>query len=202
MAVGTKETPVDVREGRMSCRTCSIIGCLGMILVAVVVAPVFLNAGKPSRQSRCLMNLKQVSFAHVMYAREHEDVLPSAARWPEKLYPYTGTPAVHTCPSDDRSSGPMWSDTLISYTMHGAVGGMDSETMVEPDEVLLTWDGLVPVGGIDDVIFRHNGGANSGYVDGHAKWVRETAWADEWREPEVEDAAERGVTESGVDENR
>lgn len=166
-----------------------LVGCLGLMLAVVMVLaailfPVFARAREKARQASCQANLKQISLAHLMYAQDHDETFVTPpAEWPEKLYPYLKNETVYACPGDDRTSGPMWRGTIIGYTLNGSVAGMQMKGIQSPAQVPLSWDGTQPAGGMGDVEFRHNGGVNCAYVDGHVKWVASSGWSANWTPP-------------------
>ncbi len=165
-----------------------LIGCLGiglalMMVLAAVTLPVFVRAREKARQASCQANLKQIGLEHMMYAADYNDHLPDAGVWPEKLNPYTHNALIYKCPSDERTSPPLWQGNPVSYTMSAACSGVDLKTVTSPADVPLTYDGLVLAGGVGDADFRHNGGANCVYADGHAKWMVNANWGGHWRTP-------------------
>ncbi len=165
-----------------------LIGCLGiglalMMVLAAILLPVFVRAREKARQAACQANLKQIGLEQMMYAADYHDHLPDAGVWPEKLNPYTHNALIYKCPSDERTSPPLWQGNPVSYTMNTACSGVDLKTVASPADVPLTYDGLVLAGGVGDADFRHNGGANSVYADGHAKWMVNSNWGGHWRTP-------------------
>jgi prepilin-type processing-associated H-X9-DG protein len=67
--------------------------------------------------------------------------------------------------------------------MNAEVGGVSVLRLQSPAATPLCYDGAALAGGMDDAAFRHNGGANCAYVDGHVGWVYEGQWGDQWRTP-------------------
>lgn len=174
-----------------------LVGCLGLTVVvgavvAAIMFPVFARAREKARQTSCAANLKQVGLAHMMYVQDHHDHFPPAADWAGKVHPYIKNPQVYLCPSSEETSQPTWQGNPVSYTMHGAVGGMSISTISAPQAVPLCYDGSALAGGVNDVTFRHNMGANCVYADGHATWVSDSAWQSEWRAPTAGPAAPSG----------
>jgi prepilin-type N-terminal cleavage/methylation domain-containing protein len=47
-------------------------------ILAAILFPVFAKAREKARQTTCLNNQKQLATALLMYAQDHEEVLPSA----------------------------------------------------------------------------------------------------------------------------
>ncbi len=165
-----------------------LIGCLGLLLavgavLAAIMFPVFARAREKAQQTSCLSNLKQIGLGQLMYAQDWDEHIVAAPVWPERLDPYTKNSQIYLCPSDDRTGPPTFQGNPVSYTMSGACGGVDLNLITSPAGVPLTYDGTQIFGGVGDVDFRHNMGANVNYVDGHAKWVSDSAWNSSWQMP-------------------
>ena len=165
-----------------------LIGCLGLLLavgavLAAIMFPVFARARERAAQTSCLANLKQIGLAQMMYAADWDQHLTEAPTWPEKLEPYLKNPQIYLCSSDDRPSPPTWQGNTISYTMSGACGGADLKLIASPATVPVIYDGVAIAGGVGDVDFRHNSGANAVYTDGHAKWIGDSQWNSLWQTP-------------------
>ncbi|GEM_PF-766893 len=184
----TERPPIRTSGPGSSAWVVVMIGCLaiGLVLImifAAIMVPVFVRAREKARQAACLANLKQIGLAQLMYSADYPDRLPDAAVWPEKLDPYTHNAQIYKCPSDERTSPPLWQGNPVSYTMSAACSGVDLKTVTSPDAVPLTYDGAMVAGGVGDADFRHNEGANSVYADGHAKWILNTGWGSQWQTP-------------------
>jgi len=82
------------------------------ILVALLL-PALARAKEKGRQTACIDSVRQLTFAVIMYANEHDDLLPPTAYndisgdevdWPAVLDPYLNYVAkIHLCPTDTRS---------------------------------------------------------------------------------------------------
>jgi prepilin-type processing-associated H-X9-DG protein len=109
-------------------------------------------------QSTCLSNLRQIATAMLSYAQDYDEVLPPAdADWQEVLMPYVRNSAVFHCPAAEGEH---------SYFPNPEVLGHSLADFDEPSALAIVFES-------DDgesVVYRHNGGANYAFVDGHAKW--------------------------------
>jgi len=86
----------------------AIIGILAALLL-----PALASAKERGRQTACINSVRQQSLAVLMYADEHEDLLPPTAyndtagnevTWPTLLDPYLKSVAkIHLCPTDRAS---------------------------------------------------------------------------------------------------
>src|SRR5437762_6179565 len=45
-------------------------------ILAAILFPVFAQAREKARQATCISNLKQLALAYLMYAQDHDEVLP------------------------------------------------------------------------------------------------------------------------------
>ncbi len=108
--------------------------------------------------------------------------------WHTALYPYTNNYQIWTCPSSTaRYTG--------GYTGSGSYGintmndGLALASMQTPAETMFFADSAgsdaynidgddadaQPEGDGHEIPDRHNGGANLGFIDGHAKWMQQSA---------------------------
>lgn len=167
-------------------------------ILAAILFPVFARAREKARQSSCLSNIKQLGTAVLMYTQDYDEVLPYAiggadmshlATMMELLGPYTKNRQIERCPSD--STGAIdftsyglsrysygWNQVLFAYRLPmmppAAQGQIRALAEVPSASATLTlYDGREQVTGMARVVlasFRHNDGANAGFLDGHAKW--------------------------------
>ncbi len=163
-------------------------------ILAAILFPVFARAREKARQTSCLSNVKQIMLAEIMYEQDNNECTASYSSHPgaaatysyrEMLEPYLKNDQIGLCPSDDRSTGwsygPNISDTGVANlaTSHGylycfrkvATFQYPAETAIFADSAGSYW--RYSAADIQNMRFRHNGGANVGYLDGHAKFVTE-----------------------------
>ena len=168
-------------------------------ILAAILFPVFAKAREKARQTSCLSNLKQLALAHLQYVQDYDErflygwnsVCSCSSTWEGFLVPYIKNDQIFECPS-----GPGWSSwsSAGNYAwmydhMRGAKLAQISRSgdvasyylcfdsyytymCVNPDDETGFRNSL----GADRTdayrAFRHNGGANVAFVDGHAKWVK------------------------------
>ncbi|MFO7946074.1 MAG: prepilin-type N-terminal cleavage/methylation domain-containing protein [Armatimonadota bacterium] len=169
-------------------------------ILAAILFPVFARAREKARQSSCLSNVKQIMLSLLMYAQDNDEVLvPTRSRSPESGWmvwtnptePYRKNNQILTCPSSD---GHGWGScdyglnrVIFRETSYGASGRKMAE-IDYPAETLAMADSSTTGDTADGWTYsysygldptpvphkfipsRHNGGANFGFVDGHAKW--------------------------------
>lgn len=131
-----------------------------LAVVAVVLFPVFSKGREKARVNSCLSNLKQVALAMQQYAQDYDETLPSADNWADDLLPYLKNRELLICPSDPTPETP-------SYSMVPALGGRRLEDIPAPPETIVLYE--VESG---QPVYRHNGGMNVSYADGHTRWLK------------------------------
>jgi len=167
-------------------------------ILAAILFPVFARAREKARQTNCLSNIKQLDMGIQMYTQDYDEMMPFANygtyTWRSAILPYVKNAQIFQCPSKKMAT-PLFSATAEGnggYAMniaHDAVGSPtppygqplgaveDSASCI----LVLESDGGEAVGVVDNArgwvpteawATRHNGGANYGFVDGHAKFQR------------------------------
>ena len=166
-------------------------------ILAAILFPVFARAREKARQASCLSNVKQMTLAVMMYAQDYDEVLPFSiggdmtGMWSvmELLEPYMKNRQIQLCPSD--SSGAIdftvfglgrysygYNYVLFAQRLRPPMQPCVSLAEVpQPAATVTIWDGhntsTNPMAPLIYAAFRHNQGANTGFLDGHAKWYGE-----------------------------
>jgi len=170
---GTSWTPVAI--------ACAVIVAFMLLsgpILAAILFPVFARAREKARESACMSNVKVLGLAHLMYAQDHDEVLVDAREWPQDIMPYIKNEQVFVCPADERASRQRSGGLELSYTMNAMVSGRRLAMVRSPAQTGLLWDGTEVMSRGDPAVeFRHNEGANVGFVDGHVKWTHDGAWS-------------------------
>ena len=120
----------------------------------------------------CLTRVKRLALGMKMYSADYDGPLPDALTWPLALRPYVKDDAF-LCPADDRIAPQDPGGRPTSYTMYDPMGGLILSSLKEPAKAYLLFDGTEVAGEEAAAAFRHEGGLNLAYVDGHAQWVGE-----------------------------
>jgi prepilin-type processing-associated H-X9-DG protein len=112
--------------------------------------------------------------------------------WADALQPHVGSEAVYLCPSAVRKSrGPQSQRGYTDYWFNGNAAGVSQKSVASPSLTLLLGDGN---DGADNTnatynktdfswwisdtrspMYRHLGGANYLFVDGHVQWLKPDA---------------------------
>ena len=121
----------------------------------------------PLTRMQCLANLKRLTMAQVAYAADHEGGLPTAYNWPHWVRPYLPDYRWLTCPEDKRSDR---DKELGSYAFNVDCDGSRGVSAGNAAALVLMFDGTFHYGRADLAAFRHEGGLNVGYADGHCAW--------------------------------
>ena len=149
-------------------------------ILAAILFPVFARAREKARQTSCLNNVKQITLGGRMYSQDYdEQIVPAylyngCGTWYGRMEPYLKNLQIWACPSDAaRAYGYAINRDL--FLRHSYYGVKLSEVEY-PAETLFCFDGVNYRtsrswwGPTLYIAARHNGGANLGFVDGHAKW--------------------------------
>jgi len=144
---------------------------------------VFFAVMPTSTENACLSNVHNLAMAMGMYAADDNAHLPPAARWPEALSAYVYDRSTFSCSMDGvhepEVNGPM----DASYSMNRYLGGASWSTAAS---LPLLFDGLALRGDKTTAAFRHAGGLNVSYADGHAQWLSRKAFLDGSLKPKTQ----------------
>jgi prepilin-type processing-associated H-X9-DG protein len=111
-----------------------------------------------------------------MYATDSNGFLPPADTWPEAIWPYCKNRGVYACPIDVAHHDPKrdWpGGVAFSFNRYLSLGPV-SRAAGFP----LLFDGRLLLGDKMSAVYRHSGGLNVSYIDGHAQWMTKQAFLD------------------------
>ncbi|MEN6304084.1 MAG: hypothetical protein ABFD96_15240 [Armatimonadia bacterium] len=132
--------------------------------------PEILRLGDEAQGSTCLSNLKQICLGILMYAQDHDEVLPPADKWVDEIMPYLKNELVFKCPAAP--------DLQCAYAFNAALSKMPLGRINNPAETIVVFESNLGTrnahGNPTDLPnpARHNDGNNFGYVDGNCKWLQ------------------------------
>jgi prepilin-type N-terminal cleavage/methylation domain-containing protein/prepilin-type processing-associated H-X9-DG protein len=170
-------------------------------ILAAILFPVFAKAREKARQASCLSNVKQLSLGFMQYVQDYDEVMPQAGAyenvtwpnggtggnfWPCRIYPYVKNIQVYNCPSATMmwDGKPPTATTPLNTGYNQTIQSVAIGTIVLPSQTAMIGDTEGPAGytfmqsyygGPSSPRYlagRHNEGANIGFCDGHAKWVK------------------------------
>ena len=168
-------------------------------ILAAILFPVFAKAREKARQSSCLSNVKQLGLALLQYAQDYDERMMigilhyptwTYGTWPGRIEPYIKNTQIFICPSNGESrnytNGAYTRGLDYGYNCWCSTRAMDSYTTAAASATnVFTFVDC----GLPDPYNRdhlhgggpnkfgapvHNEGANFAFVDGHAKWYKET----------------------------
>ncbi len=172
-------------------------------ILAAILFPVFARAREKARQTNCLSNVKQIMLGVLQYAQDYDERMPSRGNiyvgdpaWGEAIYPYVKNIGVFNCPSSFgqgiQNVGDLHNDQTYDYGWNyhtdNTRSGCKLALIAYPAEalVIIDCDHYIIDPWRDDGHWidsdgaaRHNEGANIGWADGHAKWMKPTNYLDE-----------------------
>jgi prepilin-type N-terminal cleavage/methylation domain-containing protein/prepilin-type processing-associated H-X9-DG protein len=134
-------------------------------ILAAILFPVFARAREKARQTTCLNNQKQIATVILMYAQDHEEMLPGA----ENIWTVTSIDkGVLMCPTANRTA-------TNSYIYNIGLSEKSLGDFPNPSTTVVLADGesaagLLPNIGYDNtqISTRHSGYAIGSFLDGHA----------------------------------
>jgi len=169
-------------------------------ILAAILFPVFARAREKARQTSCLSNMKQLSLGIYMYAQDYDERFPGGGgmgdngawhpAWWEEIYPYVKNAQVFECPSHSNVQYNPYATSYgcnpysVMFWMSGAkVASLANVagTICIGEKPGNDWpcypSNAVDPGGAPWILQnkvdpRHNEGANFGFCDGHAKWLK------------------------------
>jgi prepilin-type N-terminal cleavage/methylation domain-containing protein/prepilin-type processing-associated H-X9-DG protein len=190
---------METTDSRASSRAFTLIELLVVIAIIAILAailfPVFAQAREKARQTSCLSNMKQISYAVHMYAQDYDEMLPTLEHgghlgWIDQIEPYSKNSQIRRCPSDSSFTV---AGRRTSYAVNNEMNGIGLAVVTMPSGTIYaaeqadgrTGDHYHPGswGGANNFAWdngrptevawrRHNEGANYSYLDSHARWNR------------------------------
>jgi prepilin-type processing-associated H-X9-DG protein len=127
----------------------------------------FDRARENARRSSCQSNLKQISLGLLQYVQDYDEKLPPAKPWIDVLMPYLKTEYIFKCPSvtDPKGYGYAYNSKLSNKPFD--ILPLSSQTVSIYETTVLKRNAY---GMGENPAFRHAGGANYAFADGHVKW--------------------------------
>ena len=138
-----------------------VLWLLALVAIAALLFPVFAARREKALERTCASNLNQISLGMMMYARDNDDHLPDAMRWPSQVYPYIRNDRVFICPAAPR-------DTGRTYAMNLRYSGARMHDFGNPFYLVIFYD----ADGYGRPVPRHHGGMNCSFINGYVYWMR------------------------------
>jgi len=141
----------------------------GGLAALQAIMPALAGARERAVCISCQSNLKQLALGALMYAQDHDEILPHA-NWMAEIMPYVKNEAIFACPGRQGTG-------LAGYAMNKQLIQADLKALPDPAGTILFFEVGVDlkdqVGGADDVPPGgvHDGQINAAFADGHVKLI-------------------------------
>ncbi len=124
------------------------------------------------RRSQCQTNLKQIALGVAQYVQDYDEKYPLAKPWIDVVKPYVKSEAIFNCPALPKGAryGYAYNSKLSSKAEMQVA---QTSLTVELYETSVLKRNAYGIG--ENTAFRHDGGANYGFADGHIKWFKQGA---------------------------
>lgn len=112
----------------------------------------------------CSQNMLQMALSLKQYREDYEGALPPAETWSDALQPYTKSNSVFNCPSVLKGQSYGYGYNL-NLSKKSAARNWNTVALYETSTLRRNAYGTG-----ESLAFRHLGGANYAFADGHVKW--------------------------------
>ena len=121
---------------------------------------------KRARQS-CQVNLKQAMLGVLQYSQDYGEHYPTARKWIDDVFPYVKSQEVFRCPAlpDGSNYGYAFNQNLSAISLAQLNNVAQTVAIYETED--LTRNAF---GAGEERAYRHMGGSNIAFADGHIKW--------------------------------
>lgn len=131
----------------------------------------FDRARENARRASCQSNLKQIALGIAQYNQDYDEKLPLAKPWIDVLQPYVKSEQIFKCPAVTDPKG-------YGYAYNSRLSAKGFEAIESVSQTVSVYETSVlkrnAFGMGENPAFRHYGGANYAFVDGHVKWFDKT----------------------------
>lgn len=143
---------------------------LGLLAVpAALLLPALAKAKQKAQTITCVNNVKQLALGVRLYSSDHNDVLPTAAKWDDAITQYIGSSRPFQCPTgDDRQR--------THYAFNAKLSGVPDKQITSPGNTVMIFEtdgGWNLSGGPESLLKNSRHGRNLvvGFADGHVEMV-------------------------------
>ena len=120
-----------------------------------------------ARRSSCQSNLKQAMLGILQYAQDYNDTYPTARKWIDEVMPYVKNEQIFRCPALPEGSN-------YGYALNQNLDKIQMAKMDNPAQTVAIYETSDltrnAFGVADERAYRHLGGSNLAFADGHIKW--------------------------------
>jgi prepilin-type processing-associated H-X9-DG protein len=140
-------------------------------ILAAILFPVFAKAREKARQTQCLNNQKQIATAVLMYAQDHDEMLPA---WGTIWGDISLDKGALICPTAGTK-------VPIGYIYNSAVAAKALGEITDPTSAWISADGALSANAtsvkLSDFAMRHTGKPIASFADGHVELSMWPDWA-------------------------
>ena len=139
----------------------------GIIAPSLAGNPEFMREEENARRRSCQSNLKQVMLGILQYAQDYNENYPPARKWIDEIFPYVRNEQIFRCPALPAGDN-------YGYALNQNLGALNLAKMdnIAQTVAIYETDSLVrnEFGAGEERAYRHLGGSNLAFADGHVKW--------------------------------
>ncbi|HEX8465630.1 MAG TPA: DUF1559 domain-containing protein [Abditibacterium sp.] len=148
---------------------CAVALCGGASYLQAQDENILTFARESARRSSCQSNLKQIMLGVVQYSLDYDEVEPSARKWTDVLQPYLKSRQIFNCPSlpAGKKNGYAFNQNLSQFPLYKM---KSPSTLVNVYETTNLGENVFGPGTAR--AYRHAGGGNYAFADGHVKWFK------------------------------
>ncbi len=123
-----------------------------------------------ARRVSCQSNLKQAMLGIIQYAQDYNETYPTARKWIDNIMPYVKSEQIFRCPAlpDGSNYGYALNQNLDGLQMAKMDNVAQTVAIYETSDLTRNAFGVA-----DERAYRHLGGSNIAFADGHVKWYAE-----------------------------
>ena len=116
----------------------------------------------------CQSNLKQIALGIAQYTQDYDEKYPLAKPWIDIVQPYVKSEAIFNCPSIPKGK-------RYGYAYNSKLSNKPGQAIFSISQTVSVYETSVlkrnAYGIGENPAFRHFGGANYAFADGHVKWM-------------------------------
>ena len=134
---------------------------------SLIEDPDFQRVQEKQIRSSCQSNLKRAMLGVLQYSQDYQEHFPTAPKWIDNIMPYVRSEDIFRCPAlpDDSNYGYAYNQNLSGLSQSKTDNVAQTVALYETDD--LTRNAF---GAGEERAYRHGGGSNIAFTDGHIKW--------------------------------
>jgi len=150
-----------------------IIACVVIVvLLGAVFWPVDTGERPISSGVRCLSNVKQMALGLLMYSGDYDSKMPKADRWMDSIKEYAKFEGIFHDPA-------MIEPGEYGYAFRKSASGLNADKVPKQEDYAVIFDSRLLQRNAHSELWslpkpgRHSGSNNIGFLDGHAKSIKD-----------------------------